>query len=35
LLNKDLLDQFYSPGLLKTDPARIQWVEPDRKPLTL
>jgi hypothetical protein len=33
LLNKDLLDQFYSSGILKTEPARAQWVEPDRKPL--
>ena len=33
LLDKDLLDQFYSAGQLKTDPARSRWVEPDRKPL--
>ncbi len=34
LLDKDLLDQFYSTGLLKSDPARAHWMEPDRKPLT-
>jgi hypothetical protein len=34
LLDKDLLDQFYSAGTLKTDSARLHWVAPDRKPLT-
>ncbi len=34
LLNKDLLDEFYSAGTLKADPARSHWVDPDRKPLT-
>jgi hypothetical protein len=35
LLNKDLLDEFYSAGTLKADPARSYWFEPDRKPLKL
>lgn len=33
LLDKDLLDQFYSAGILKTEPARNNWIPPDRKPL--
>ncbi len=33
LLDKNLLDAFYSQGILLSDPARSRWVEPDRKPL--
>ena len=35
LLDKNLLDRFYSTGILKAEPARTQWVEPDRQPMKL
>ena len=30
LLDKNLLERYYSPELLKSSEARAQWVEPDR-----
>jgi hypothetical protein len=33
LLDKNLLDAFYSHGILQSDAARSRWVEPDRRPL--
>lgn len=33
LLNKDLLDTFYSPGILTSDAAKAGWVEPDLRKL--
>lgn len=34
LLNKKLLERFYSPAVLESPEARAGWVEPDRVPLT-
>src|SRR5271168_4818805 len=33
LLDRDLLQNYYSPGRLKTPEARAGWVEPDLAPL--
>jgi hypothetical protein len=33
LLNKDFLNEHYSPGKLESVQARTGWLEPDRKPL--
>jgi len=33
LLNKNLLDEYYSAGKLESAQARIGWLEPDRKPV--
>jgi hypothetical protein len=33
LLDKNLLDAFYSHSILESHAARSRWVEPDRKPL--
>jgi len=33
LLNKNLLDEHYSTGMLETPQARSGWLAPDRKPL--
>lgn len=32
LLDKNLLDRYYSPEVLKSREARERWVEPDRAP---
>jgi hypothetical protein len=34
LMDKNLLDAFYSPGVLTSDAARAAWVEPDRGELS-
>jgi hypothetical protein len=33
LLDKNLLDRYYSPQLLRSPEARRRWAEPDKKPL--
>jgi len=33
LLDKNLLDRYYSPGVLQSTAARRHWVEPDRATL--
>jgi hypothetical protein len=33
LLNKNFLNEHYSPGRLESHQARTGWLEPDRKPL--
>ena len=33
LLNKNLLDEYYSAGKLESAQARAGWLEPDRKPV--
>jgi hypothetical protein len=33
LLDKNLLDRYYSPAVLQSQEARERWVEPDRQPL--
>ena len=33
LLDKNLLDRYYSPEVLQSTEARERWVEPDREPL--
>jgi hypothetical protein len=33
LLDKNLLNRYYSPDVLKSQEARERWVEPDREPL--
>jgi hypothetical protein len=35
LLDKNLLDAFYSKGILTSDAARSGWVAPDLRPLSL
>jgi len=35
LLDKNLLDRYYSPGVLQSQEARERWAEPDRKELSL
>jgi hypothetical protein len=35
LLDKNLLQRFYSPALLQSQEARERWVEPDREALNL
>ena len=34
LLNKNLLERYYSPAVLASPEARAAWVEPDREPLS-
>lgn len=33
LLDRQLLDRHYSPGVLFSDPARKRWIAPDLRPL--
>lgn len=35
LLDKNLLNRYYSPEVLKSSEARERWVEPDREALSL
>jgi hypothetical protein len=35
LLDKNLLNRYYSPALLQSSEARERWVEPDREELSL
>ncbi len=35
LLDKNLLNRYYSPALLQSQEARERWVEPDREALSL
>jgi hypothetical protein len=34
LLDKNLLNRYYSPELLQSQKARERWLEPDREPLS-
>jgi hypothetical protein len=35
LLDKHLINRYYSPELLQSPEARQRWVDPDREPLSL